>query len=179
LLEAMSDPGQFKDRDVTARAFAALYRTQHAEFPPECRDADYETRLKTAFPIHPEIFDRLYTDWSTLLKFQRTRGVLRLMAAVIHSLWGKRRPQSAHSPCMIPIDDSRVQFELTQRTLSSTHKQFGQHEHATSLRMADTMALVVTRRRIQVGRTIFLQWRVLSNLLRHIGASHSSKVFPI
>ena len=27
------------------------------------------------------------TDWSTLVKFQRTRGVLRLMAAVIHSLW--------------------------------------------------------------------------------------------
>jgi predicted AAA+ superfamily ATPase len=43
-------------------------------------------RIKAAYPIHPEIFDRLYTDWSTLVKFQRTRGVLRLMAAVIHSL---------------------------------------------------------------------------------------------
>ena len=62
---------------------------QHQEFPPECRDADYEKRIKAAYPIHPEIFDRLYTDWSTLVKFQRTRGVLRLMAAVIHSLWEK------------------------------------------------------------------------------------------
>ena len=64
------------------------------EFPPECRDADYEKRIKAAYPIHPEIFDRLYTDWSTLVKFQRTRGVLRLMAAVIHSLWekGDRNP---------------------------------------------------------------------------------------
>ena len=70
-----------------------LYRTQHQEFPPECRDADYE-RLRAAYPIHPEVFDRLYTDWSTLVKFQRTRGVLRLMAAVIHSLWekGDRNP---------------------------------------------------------------------------------------
>jgi hypothetical protein len=44
--------------------------------------------------IHPEVFDRLYADWSTLVKFQRTRGVLRLMAAVIHSLWekGDRNP---------------------------------------------------------------------------------------
>ena len=69
-------------------------RTQAAEFPPECRDSDYEKRLKAAYPIHPEIFDRLYTDWSTLVKFQRTRGVLRLMAAVIHSLWekGDRNP---------------------------------------------------------------------------------------
>ena len=94
LFEPMADPAQFKDRDVVARAFADLYRTQHQEFPPECRDADYEKRLKAAYPIHPEIFDRLYTDWSTLVKFQRTRGVLRLMAAVIHSLWekGDRNP---------------------------------------------------------------------------------------
>ena len=59
----------------------SFYRTQHQEFPPECRDSDYEKRIKAAYPIHPEIFDRLYTDWSTLVKFQRTRGVLRLMAA--------------------------------------------------------------------------------------------------
>jgi predicted AAA+ superfamily ATPase len=74
LFEPMADPAQFKDRDVVARAFADLYRTQHQEFPPECRDADYEKRLKAAYPIHPEIFDRLYGDWSTLVKFQRTRG---------------------------------------------------------------------------------------------------------
>ena len=94
LFEPLADPAQFKDRDVVARAFADLYRTQHQEFPPECRDADYEKRIKAAYPIHPEIFDRLYTDWSTLVKFQRTRGVLRLMAAVIHSLWekGDRNP---------------------------------------------------------------------------------------
>src|SRR5712671_3509459 len=84
LFEPIADPALFKDRDVVARGFADLYRTQQAEFPPECRDADYEKRIKAAYPIHPEIFDRLYTDWSTLIKFQRTRGVLRLMAAVIH-----------------------------------------------------------------------------------------------
>ena len=51
------------------------------------RAGRYERRIQAAYPIHPEIFDRLYGDWSTLVKFQRTRGVLRLMAAVIHSLW--------------------------------------------------------------------------------------------
>src|SRR5690606_35053947 len=87
LFEPMTDPQQFRDRDVVARAFGDLYRTQHAEFPLECRAPDYERRIQAAYPIHPEVFDRLYTDWSTLVKFQRTRGVLRLMAAVIHSLW--------------------------------------------------------------------------------------------
>ena len=114
LFEPLTDPAQFKDRDVTARAFADLYRSQHQEFPPECRDADYEKRIRAAFPIHPEVFDRLYTDWSTLIKFQRTRGVLRLMAAVIHSLWEKGDRNPLIMPANIAIDDPRVQFELTR-----------------------------------------------------------------
>ena len=114
LFEPFSDPAQFKDRDVVARAFAELYRTQHQEFPPECRDVDYEKRIKAAYPIHPEVFDRLYTDWSTLVKFQRTRGVLRLMAAVIHSLWEKGDRNPLILPANIAIDDPRVQFELTR-----------------------------------------------------------------
>jgi len=114
LFEPLADPAQFKDRDVVARAFADLYRTQHQEFPPECREADYEKRIKGAYPIHPEIFDRLYTDWSTLVKFQRTRGVLRLMAAVIHSLWEKGDKNPLILPANISIDDARVQFELTR-----------------------------------------------------------------
>ena len=114
LFEPFTDPVQFRDRDVVARAFAEIYRTQHQEFPPECRDADYEKRIKAAYPIHPEIFDRLYTDWSTLVKFQRTRGVLRLMAAVIHSLWEKDDRNPLILPANIAIDDPRVQFELTR-----------------------------------------------------------------
>jgi predicted AAA+ superfamily ATPase len=114
LFEPMTDPKQFKDRDVTARGFADFYRSQHQEFPPECRDSDYERRIKAAYPIHPEIFDRLYTDWSTLIKFQRTRGVLRLMAAVIHSLWEKGDKTPLILPANISIDEPRVQFELTR-----------------------------------------------------------------
>lgn len=114
LFQPLSDPAQFKDRDVVARAFAEFYRTQQAEFPPECRESEYEQRIKMAYPIHPEIFDRLYTDWSTLVKFQRTRGVLRLMAAVIHSLWEKGDRNPLILPGNVAIDDARVQSELTR-----------------------------------------------------------------
>jgi predicted AAA+ superfamily ATPase len=114
LFDPLVDPVLFKDRDVVARQFADLYRTQQQEFPPDARDPQYENRLKAAYPIHPEVFDRLYGDWSTLVKFQRTRGVLRLMAAVIHSLWEKGDRNPLILPANIPIDDSRVQFELTR-----------------------------------------------------------------
>lgn len=114
LFEPIRDAAAFKDRDVVANAFAEFYQNQQQEFPPECRTADYEKRIKAAYPIHPEVFDRLYTDWSTLLKFQRTRGVLRLMAAVIHSLWENGDKNPLILPSTIPIDDPRVQSELTR-----------------------------------------------------------------
>lgn len=75
LFQPITDPQMFVARDTVAKAFCDLYRTQHQEFPPECREGDYERKLKAAYPIHPEIFDRLYQDWSSLVKFQRTRGV--------------------------------------------------------------------------------------------------------
>jgi predicted AAA+ superfamily ATPase len=114
LFEPLAGADAFKQRDVTARAFSDLYHAQAAEFPRECRGAEYEKRIQAAYPIHPEIFDRLYTDWSTLVKFQRTRGVLRLMAAVIHSLWERGDKNPLILPSTIPIDEGRVQSELTR-----------------------------------------------------------------
>lgn len=114
LFDPITDKKAFVARDAVARAFVEMYGTQHNEFPAECREAEYERRIKLAYPIHPEFFDRLYNDWSTLDKFQRTRGVLRLMAAVIHSLWERQDGNLMIMPATIPIDDSAVQFELTR-----------------------------------------------------------------
>ena len=114
LFEEMPGNEAYRQRDLTARAFAELYRNATGEFPPESRTTEYEERIKSAYPIHPEIFDRLYGDWSTLIKFQRTRGVLRLMAAVIHNLWERGDRNPLILPATIPIDDPRVQPELTR-----------------------------------------------------------------
>ena len=61
-----------------------------------------------SYPIHPEIFDRLYEDWSTLDKFQRTRGVLQYMAVIIHRLWVDNNQDSLIMPDLIPFEDSIV-----------------------------------------------------------------------
>jgi len=114
LFEPINDQSAFVARDAVARAFVDMYGTQHGEFPSECREAEYQRRIKLAYPIHPELFDRLYNDWSTLDRFQRTRGVLRLMAAVIHSLWERQDGNLLIMPATIPIDDPTVQFELTR-----------------------------------------------------------------
>jgi predicted AAA+ superfamily ATPase len=114
LFQPITDNLLFVARDAVVKAFADVYRTQPQEFPPDCREGDYERRLKAAYPIHPELFDRLYEDWSSLAKFQRTRGVLRLMAAVIHALWEREDKNLLILPANVPVDDQGVQFELTR-----------------------------------------------------------------
>ena len=160
LFEPLPSPDAFKQRDLTARAFAELYQSQKDEFPPECRTADYERRIQAAYPVHPEIFDRLYTDWSTLVKFQRTRGVLRLMAAVIHSLWAKGDRNPLILPSLVPIDDARVQFELT-RYLSDNWVPIiaGDVDGANSLPLridGEITNLGKLRATCRVARTIYL-----------------------
>jgi predicted AAA+ superfamily ATPase len=113
LFQPITDQSNFVARDAVVREFAELYKNQSQEFPSECREASYRKRLEEAYPIHPELFDRLYSDWSTLDKFQRTRGVLRLMAKVIHSLWERDDRSLLIMPSSVPLDDAQVQSELT------------------------------------------------------------------
>ena len=101
-------------RDDVCRAFSALYRDSAGEFPSECREARYLERLKASYPIHPELFDRLYADWSTLERFQRTRGVLRLMAAVIHDLWSRSDAGLLVMPGSLGLDAVNVREELAR-----------------------------------------------------------------
>ncbi len=101
-------------RDVVCRAFSEMYRANRAEFPKECREAAYESRLCSTYPIHPELFYRLYEDWSTLERFQRTRGVLRMMAAIIHELWVREDRSLLIMPGMLPLDSVPVRFEATR-----------------------------------------------------------------
>lgn len=108
------ETSHYAARDAVVQAFGDMYRKQSSEFPSNCREPEYERRMAAAYPIHPELFDRLYTDWSSLEKFQRTRGVLRLMAAVIHVLWERGDPGVLIMPATVPVDDPTVQHELTR-----------------------------------------------------------------
>ncbi len=101
-------------RDAVCRAFSELYQANSQDFPMEARELDYLNRMKACYPIHPEIYDRLYEDWSTLEGFQRTRGVLRFMAAVIHQLWVANDKSALIMPGSLPLYDASVQDELTR-----------------------------------------------------------------
>jgi hypothetical protein len=101
-------------RDEVCRAFSRMYADGGTDFPQECKEGTYLERLRAAYPIHPDVFDRLYDDWSTLERFQKTRGVLRLMAAAIHELWVRGDKSLLILPGSIPVDAQKVRDELTR-----------------------------------------------------------------
>nr|WP_106619913.1 DUF499 domain-containing protein [Saccharothrix carnea] len=100
-------------RDLVVAKFEDHYRRHANAVPSEVQQPQYRYVMRAAYPIHPELFNRLYQDWSTLERFQRTRGVLRLMATVVHALWVRGDQSALIMPASIPLDDTKVFEEIT------------------------------------------------------------------
>lgn len=100
-------------RALTCRAFVDAYRAEGSRLPTETQEQRYSDRLLQAYPIHPEVFDRLFEDWTTIDGFQRTRGVLKLMAKVIYRLWKDDNQDLMILPSSLPLYDSSSRNDLT------------------------------------------------------------------
>lgn len=99
-------------KEAVCRKFIETYVAEGARLPVETQESAYFDRLMRAYPIHPEIFDRLYEDWSTLENFQRTRGVLKLMAKIIYRLWKNDNRDMMIMPGSLPLYDNESRNEL-------------------------------------------------------------------
>lgn len=101
-------------RDAVCQAFSRMYQENSSDFPTNAKEVDYFQRMRSCYPIHPEIFDRLYEDWATIERFQKTRGVLRLMAAVVHNLWMNQDGSLLILPGSVSLDVANIRDELTR-----------------------------------------------------------------
>ena len=144
---------------TVCQAFADYYRDNANSFPNETQESHYCTRITSAYPIHPEIFDRLYEDWSTLDKFQRTRGVLQYMALIIHRLWQDDNKDLLIMPGSIPLYDHDVKnksiYYLPQGWDPVIEKDIdGERSESYEIDRDSRFGSVQAARR--VSRTIFL-----------------------
>lgn len=112
LFSPIATKEQFAERDASARAFGEFYRNNKTDFPNETQDSSYEKRIRDFYPIHPELFDALAERWASIPQFQKTRGILRLMAKIIHYLWENNDQGPLILPANVPMDDSEIQGEL-------------------------------------------------------------------
>lgn len=147
-------------RERVCQAFHKMYKENEGEFPTEAKQPDYLDDLRNQYPIHPEVFHRLYEDWAAMDRFQRTRGVLRLMAAVIHELW-----QSGDESLMIMPADIRLDKDSVRNNLMNYLDDPWNSVVDKDVDGEDSEALKVDQRTHRIGqhsagrrvaRTIFL-----------------------
>ena len=101
-----------KARDLVCRAFADAYVSEGSKMPQETQEARYFDRMMQSYPIHPEVFAQLYEEWTTIDGFQRTRGVLKLMAKVIYRLWQDNNKDLMILPGSLPLYDGSARNQL-------------------------------------------------------------------
>ena len=92
--------------------YAQAYQEHHSDLPPKARDANFRERMELAYPFHPDVIDILYEKWSTYSSFQRTRGVLRLLANVVEDLYQRETNIDLILPGDLNLDRPAVRQEF-------------------------------------------------------------------
>jgi len=88
------------------------YQHHHDDVPDKARELSYRDKMEKAYPFHPEVIDVLYEKWSTYPSFQRTRGVLRLLANVVEDLYKRETNIDLILPGDINLDRSSIRQEF-------------------------------------------------------------------
>jgi len=85
------DIGDAQQIEAVASQYMALYQEYQSELPANATRSEYKQRILKSYPFHPELIDVFRTRWASHHDFQRTRGVLRLLAAIVSDLWKRRQ----------------------------------------------------------------------------------------
>jgi len=88
LFETVEDDAAVRE---VVDSYVQKYQQHKDELPQKAREADYRRKLELAYPFHPDVIDVLYEKWGTFSSFQRTRGVLRLLANVVEDLYQREK----------------------------------------------------------------------------------------
>ena len=108
--------GNEADHRVTAEAYWEMYRKLGEDVPSACRELSYRDDFVKAYPFHPELIAVLYERWGTIPEFQRTRGVLRLLADVISDLYQSKDNDPLIQSGSVNLGAAPVRGELIKHT---------------------------------------------------------------
>ncbi|NEW78740.1 MAG: ATP-binding protein [Gelidibacter sp.] len=77
--------------EKVANEYIALYEQHWTELPSNAAKSEYKKKIIQSYPFHPELVDIFKIKWASNNNFQRTRGVLRLLAAIVSDLWKRQQ----------------------------------------------------------------------------------------
>ncbi len=108
----LEDAGNPAEARRTADGYLELYQRLGDDVPREAREPAYREKLRKAYPFHPELIDLLFERWSTFPTFQRTRGVLRLLAEVLADLYRRQHPAPLIQPAHLNLANPAIRREF-------------------------------------------------------------------
>lgn len=94
--------------DEVKKMWLAYADSPLARSAAEERGAEFQSRLRRAYPFHPALIEIMRDRWVSVDGYQRTRGALRFLATCMHSLKARGGARSALGPGDIPIGDPAV-----------------------------------------------------------------------
>ena len=105
--------------EKVARKYKDMYHNRRDALPAEADRVAYVERIKKAYPFHPELIDLFRVRWGSDSRFQRTRGVLRLLASIVKDLW-MRRASLVGTQALIQTSDVQLEnLPTLQSTITS------------------------------------------------------------
>lgn len=113
------DLGSESETEKVISAYTHLYQSLFSELPSYAVKSEFKNLLKKSYPFHPELIDMFRLRWASNPYFQRTRGVLRILAAITSDLW-KRQTSLTGSQFLIHTSDvvlSNVEALTSQITI--------------------------------------------------------------
>jgi hypothetical protein len=116
------DLGDESAMKATVNAYADLYSDLGTAVPMQATRSEYKQRLLKSYPFHPELVDLFRLRWASNHNFQRTRGVLRLLAAIVSDLYQR---QGSLTGTNLLIHASDVSFENVEAVRSKLKELFG------------------------------------------------------
>ncbi|MEP0714232.1 MAG: DUF499 domain-containing protein [Algoriphagus sp.] len=85
------DIGDDKTIESIADQYMTMYQEFWSELPANANKSEYKQKILKSYPFHPELIDAFRVRWASHHDFQRTRGVLRLLAAIVSDLWKRQQ----------------------------------------------------------------------------------------
>ena len=114
-------------------AYAHLWANNKDVLPAEATSPELKEQFARTYPLHPKLLEMLTEKTASLSTFQRTRGMLRLLARTVHLLW-RNRPPDAYSIHIHHLDPG---FEPIRTEI---HEKIGMRQYAAAIK-ADVAAV--------------------------------------
>ncbi|GAW90952.1 ATP-binding protein [Calderihabitans maritimus] len=98
-----------KEAKAVVSAFVD-YAEKENILPAGVQPSEYRDRFLDSYPFLPDLIDILYHRWGSFPAFQRTRGVLRLLSLLIHSVKDKNLPYITPAEYDLANQEIRQEF---------------------------------------------------------------------